>query len=72
MKKNIVFYSVDYKPNPVSDLIECTIHYKLKEAKDHIRALLEDNINCRINRHSRLTDLCNDGENKTIKQYGEF
>ena len=63
---------MDYKPNPVSDLIECSIHYKLKDAKKHIEALLSDGIRCRINRHSRLTDLCNEGENRVIKQFGEF
>ena len=72
MKRNIVFYSVDYKPNSVSDLIECSIHYKLRDANIHVKALLKDSIECRINRHTRLTDLCNEGENKMLKQFGDF
>ena len=72
MRKNIVFYSVDFKPNKYSGFIDCKIHFKLKDANEHIKALIKDDIACRINRHGRMTDLCIDGDNKIIKEFGEF
>ena len=70
MIKDIVFYSVDFKPNKCSDFIDVHICNRLKDAVAFVKVCNKDEIEWRMNRHYREFDLSTKGNDTSIKSSG--
>ena len=72
MIKDIVFYSVDFRPSKNSGFIDVQIFNRLKGAIVFVNALKVDGCPCRINRHYREFDLSNNGTDTCVDFHGDW